>query len=156
MDVVLFLFGGAGAVWGLVAFTRYQARVQQQDEGTRRAGLVAHRRSGEYPSSCSWCKNTALAKKLFVFHRSDGEWKPEDVIARLQICTDEEVHTFANVLVSDLPSWRRFCSEKCARESFRSDHIESVEAFGACEYCSVRFPMALIRCPNCGAGRVSR
>jgi hypothetical protein len=123
MDVVLFLFIGGGAIWGGLALVRFQGRQQQAVASKRIAGLLQHRRSGDYPSSCSWCKNTALAKKLFVFRRSDGVWKSEDVIARL---------------------------------SFQSDRIENVEAFRSCEYCSVRFPMSIVRCPNCGAARFER
>lgn len=156
MDVVMLLVLGGGAIWGGVVLVRFQARQQQQVASTRVAGLLQHRRSGDYPSSCSWCKNTALAKKLFVFRRTDGAWKSEDVIARLQTCKDDEVHAIAGALVTDMATWRRFCSEKCTRESFQSDRIENVEAFGSCEYCSVRFPTSLIRCPHCGAVRVER
>ena len=156
MDVVMVLFLGGGAVWGGVALLRFQARQQQQVASTRIAGLLQHRRGGDYPSSCSWCKNSALAKKLFVFRRTDGAWKTDDVITRLQTCRDDEVDAIASVLVTDMATYRRFCSEKCARESFHSDRIEDVEAFGSCEYCSVRSPMSLIHCPNCGAVRVER
>ncbi|HEY5948609.1 MAG TPA: hypothetical protein VIV40_24120, partial [Kofleriaceae bacterium] len=93
---------GGGAIWGGVVLVRFQARQQQQVASTRVAGLLQHRRSGDYPSSCSWCKNTALAKKLFVFRRTDGAWKSEDVIARLQTCKDDEVHAIAGALVTDM------------------------------------------------------
>lgn len=156
MDVVLFLFMGGGAVWGGIALMRFQTRQQQQAASTRIAGLLQHQRSGDYPSSCSWCRNTALAKKLFVFRRIDGSWKADDVIGRLKTCRDDEVPAIASVLVTDLATSRRFCSERCARESFQSDRAENLEAFGSCEYCSVRFPISLIRCPNCGAARVER
>jgi hypothetical protein len=156
MDVVVFLFLGGGAIWGGLALVRFQVRQQQHVAATRIAGQLQHRRSGDYPSSCSWCKNTALAKKLFVFRRVDGAWKTEDVVARLQTCSDGDVQPMASVLLTDMAAWRRFCSEKCARESFQSDRVENVEAFSSCEYCSVRFPTSLMRCPNCGAVRVER
>lgn len=154
MDVVLFLLVGGGAVWGGLALIRFQAREQAQTASTRMTGRLLHQRSGDYPSSCSWCKNTTLAKKLFIFRRTGGAWKSDDVIARLATCKDDDVQALASVLVTDMATARRFCSEKCARESFQSDRVESVEAFCSCEYCSVRFPLSLIRCPNCGAAHV--
>jgi hypothetical protein len=156
MDVVVLLFVGGGAVWGGLALVRLQARQQQQVASTRLAGLLQHRRTGDYPSSCSWCKNTVLARRLIVFRRSDGVWRADDVLARLQSCADADVNAVSSMLVSDQPSFRRFCSERCSKEFFSAEHVAAVEAFAACEYCSVRSPVALIRCPNCGAARTTR
>ena len=119
--------------------------------GSREAGRLAFRRSGDYPSSCSWCKNTALARKLFVFDRSTGTWRAHDILGELRTCGDGAVDPLTLVLTQDLPRWRRFCCERCTMEFFAAERIEPVEAFGSCEYCSCRYPMGFAKCTNCGA-----
>lgn len=148
METVLALMITAGAI---VGFVRYSAERRLAAERGRVQGQLQHRRSGDYTSSCSWCKNTALARKLFVFERTHGTWEVRDVIGQLQVCSDGEVSALANVLVADHPQWRRFCTERCAGEFFRTEHVRVTDTFVGCAYCSVRFPLALVRCPNCGA-----
>lgn len=139
---------------GVVAFTKYQAKSQLQLATSREGGRIQHLRTGEYPSSCSWCKNTALAKKLLVFERTDGSsWRSADLISRLQSCPPADVDGYSALLVSDQAKWRRFCTEKCVKEFFVAEHVTTVEAFTSCDYCSSRSPVALMRCPNCGAAR---
>lgn len=135
---------------GIVAFVKYQSKAQLQ---LAMRGRVQHLRTGAYPASCSWCKNTTLAKKLITFERTDGHWKSADLMARIEGCPPAEVEGFAALLTSEQPRWRRFCTEKCAKEFFVAEHVESVEAFTSCAYCSSQSPVALKRCPNCGAAR---
>lgn len=117
------------------------------------AGVLAHKRSGSYPSTCSWCKNTALASRLFVFRRDAGNWRAFDLAAAMMTCDDSEVRGLADVYAHSLRDWRRFCTEKCAREYLASEHHLMTEAFEPCSYCSTRFPMKIGRCPTCGASR---
>jgi hypothetical protein len=148
MEVIV----GMLMVGGLVMVAvKYQARGQLQLAATRDAGRLRHLRSGQFPSSCSWCKNTALARKLIMFERSATGWSAADVHARLQGCGDDEVEVIASALSTDQPQWRRICSERCANELFASEHLTIKDAFATCEYCSTRAPLALLRCPNCGA-----
>jgi hypothetical protein len=146
--VALVLLVGAA-----VLFARRQNKTQLELHDGRRIGRLLHRRSGEFSSSCSWCKNTALGRKLIMFERSSGTWSSADVMSTLSDCPDELVDRTAAVLVDDQPDWRRFCSEKCANEFFVTEKVVLGESFGACAYCSVRFPERVLRCPNCGAGR---
>lgn len=150
MEVIVGMLMVGGLV---VVAAKYQAKGQLQLAATRDAGRLRHLRSGEYPSSCSWCKNTALARKLIMFERSAGGWSAADVHARLQRCADGEVETIASALSTDQAQWRRICTERCAKELFASEHLAMKDAFAACEYCSARAPAALLRCPNCGASR---
>lgn len=140
--VVAFRYGG-----------RWRAKLSAEQRRALEAGRLQHRRTGDYPSSCTWCRNTTLARKLLMFERVHGEWKSRDVMGRLKHCGEADVDAYASVLVRDEPKWRRFCTEKCTREFMAVERVESVEAFTGCEYCSVRFPMALVNCPNCGAAR---
>jgi len=153
MDLVLTLLVMGGMVGGALLFIRWQTLSTSEASAARAAGQAAYQRSGDYPSSCSWCKNTALARKLFMFERTNGSWRSSDVSGRLQRCADTDVSALASALVVDQPRWKRFCTEKCTREFFAAETNAKVEAFEACAYCSVRFPMALTRCPNCGAVR---
>lgn len=139
-----------GAIIGIV---KVDQKSRLQRARTREAGRLQHRRSGEFPSSCSWCKNITLARKLIVFHRSGDGWDPSEVMARLATCQDTEVDILTSILVTDQPSWRRFCTEKCAREFLAAEHITEMEAFGSCDHCSTRFPVSFVHCANCGAPR---
>jgi hypothetical protein len=141
-------------IGGLVVLVgKIQAKGQLRLASTRDAGRLRHLRTGEYPSSCSWCKNTALARKLIMFERSDSGWSASDVHARLQACGDGEVELIASALGTDQPQWRRICTERCAKELFAAEHVAMRDAFATCEYCSTRAPASLVRCPNCGASR---
>ena len=136
---------------GVVAFAKLQTKNAKELASSTEAGRIAHRRTGDYPSSCSWCKNTALARRLIVFERSAGPWRAHDVLAELRGCSDGAVDALATAFVQDQARWRRFCSERCTMEFFAAERIDALEAFGSCEYCSCRYPTALATCPNCGA-----
>jgi len=151
MDAVLTLMITAGVIAGVVTYTRHAVQRGVEAARDRQQGQLQHRRSGDYPSSCSWCKNTALARKLLVFERIQGSWRARDVIEQLRACPDSEVAELAEALVVDGSRWRRFCTERCTREFLAMEHVQAVDPFVGCDYCSVRFPLALIRCPNCGA-----
>ncbi|HEU0037544.1 MAG TPA: hypothetical protein VFQ53_43335 [Kofleriaceae bacterium] len=142
----------AAAVWMIHRHER--ERATRADAAL--AGARQHRRSGDYPSSCSWCKNTALARKLFVFERVDGIWTPCDVLARLQACPDAEVDAVAQAFASHQLQFRRFCSERCTNDFFAAANLTVPDAFSTCDYCSARSPSTPLRCPNCGAPRLAR
>ncbi|MCX5741604.1 MAG: hypothetical protein NT062_03790, partial [Proteobacteria bacterium] len=136
-----------------IAITVGQQQAQRQLVEHRGVAQLRHLRSGAYPSSCSWCKDTALARKLIVFERTSTSWAASDVLARLATCPDAEVGILAGVLTLDQPAWRRICTERCAKEFFVAEHVVTAEVFVSCTYCSVRTPATLLRCPNCGAMR---
>ncbi|MBA3821325.1 MAG: hypothetical protein H0X17_20750, partial [Deltaproteobacteria bacterium] len=144
MEVVLIL-GAIGAVVYVIGQRAGKPSSLQLAATT--LGRSRHLRSGEFPSSCSWCKNTALARKLFMFERAPEGWRAADVMTQLQTCADADVERHAGVLSSDEPRWRRLCSERCAKELAASEHVAIAEAFGPCEYCSARAPLALQACP---------
>jgi hypothetical protein len=138
----------AGAIIGIV---KVNQKSRRQLAETREAGRLQHRRSGEFPSSCSWCKNTTLARKLIMFHRTGDRWASSEVMAKLATCPDTEVDALASILITDQSQWRRLCTEKCAREFLAAERVAEMESFGSCDYCSSRFPMSFERCINCGA-----
>lgn len=140
-------------IMGIVAVSRRSSQRTLQLTTTAGVARLRHLRSGEFPSSCSWCKNTALARKLIMFERGPESWQVADVMFRLERCRDDEVEELASTLQRDLPRWRRICTEKCAKEFFAVEHVTAQEAFVSCEYCSARAPAALVRCLNCGAAR---
>src|ERR1700690_3599065 len=104
--IVLALVIGA-----VVGVTKLKAKAAADAATTREVGRLQHRRSGEFPSSCSWCKNTALARKLTIFERSAAHWKASDVMTLLLSCPDRDVDDVADRLVQDQSRWRRFCGE---------------------------------------------
>lgn len=140
-------------VVGIVAVSRRSDQRALQLRSAADVARLRHLRSGEFPSSCSWCKNTTLARKLIMYERSPESWQVADVMSRLERCRDDEVDELASALQRELPRWRRICTEKCAKEFFAVEHVTAQEAFVSCAYCSARAPAALIRCPNCGAAR---
>ena len=147
--VLVVVIGG----WILVARAR---KAQQLMLATARASArLRHLRDAGFPSTCSWCKTTTLARKLILFERSRDGWRASDVLARLATCPDDAVENLATVLTADQPRWRRICTERCARELLASEQVASVEPFISCEYCSTRSPAALSRCSNCGAARIA-
>jgi hypothetical protein len=146
--VVIALISGA-----LIGVVKLNQRSRIRIAETRETGRLQHRRSGEFPSSCSWCKNITLARKMIMFHRAGERWVTSDVMARLATCQSPEVDALAAVLVTDQPAWRRLCTEKCSREFLAAEHVAEVESFGSCDYCAARFPASFARCINCGAPR---
>lgn len=135
----------------------YVAWQQKQSQATREAvtqGRLIHLRSAAFPATCSWCKSTGLAQRLLVFEYANDRWSPYDVRVGLATTPDQalEQSVFA-IFERPNPRWRRFCTEKCTREFFAAEHIDAAIAFGPCAYCSTRFPMTLLNCPHCGAGR---
>jgi hypothetical protein len=144
--IALLLIGGV-----VFAVSRFNGQQQRLLIDSTASGQVRHMRSGEYPSSCSWCKNTALARKLIMFERTAEGWRASDLAERLRSCADDEVASLASGLTSDQPRWRRICTERCAKEFFAAEHVPLKDVFVTCEYCSTRAPAALINCPNCGA-----
>jgi hypothetical protein len=153
MDAALGLTVVVVVVVVFVKLNKLQERSQVQAARDRAQGELQHRRSGDYPSSCTWCKNTALARKLFVFERTAESWHAVNMIERLRTCTDAEVAGLARGLTEDGARWRRFCTERCVKEFFAVENVAAVEPFVGCDYCSVRFPLALMKCPNCGAAK---
>lgn len=141
------------AGWVLVAWANNRQQLMLAE--AQATAHLRHLRDADFPSTCSWCKNTTLARKLILFERVRDGWKASDVIARLAICADDAVENLSTVLTGDQPRWRRICTERCARELLASEQVATVEPFVSCEYCSTRSPAALSRCSNCGAVRVS-
>lgn len=147
--IVLLVLGGAG--YGIYVLN---ARASQASAAAAAAGRVLHLRGASFPATCSWCKNTGLAHKLIVFERVDERWTPFDVRAGLAAMPDDHVEPLTTAMFRQHhPRWRRFCTEKCTREFFAAEHVDAVTAFGACAYCSTRFPMTVVHCPNCAARR---
>lgn len=149
MEALLGLAGFAFFVW---AVARTGKRPLQLSAGAQELGHQQYLRSGEYPSSCSWCKNTALARKLFLFERRDT-WRAVDVMSLLSSCPPHDVAPLSQALAADQPRWRRFCTERCAKEFLTAEQVPMAEPFASCEYCSCRIPNALLRCNHCGAPR---
>lgn len=143
-------------VIGAVVLDQVTKKRKLQLASAQAAARLRHLRSGEFPSSCSWCKNTALARKLFVFERTPASWRAADLLSRLAECADAEVEPLASALTSEHPRWRRICTEKCAKEFFAAEHVPTEERFASCEYCSTRSPVSIVRCPNCGALRTTQ
>lgn len=152
MEVIFVIVVVTGVVF---AASKLQEKPRQLQLAARTVGRIRHLRTGEYPSSCSWCKSTTIARKLFMFERDAEGWRSADVMGELQRCADDQVEGYAALLANDHPRWRRICTERCAKELSASEHVAIADKFVSCEYCSVRRPLALAHCPNCGAMRKS-
>ena len=142
-------------VVGIIAYVRSGSGKTNplQLAAARSVARVSHLRTGAFPSTCSWCKNTTLARKLLVFERTSAGWMARDVMSRLAFGPPAEVEELAPMLTQDQPHWRRFCTERCTSEFLAAERVSAVEQFAPCEYCSTRFPVTIGRCNNCGAAR---
>ena len=141
------------AICAIVLGSRYSQRRSAGTSAARSRGLSQHQRAGDYPSTCTWCKNTALAKKLIVYQRSENNWRPFDVMEKLRTCPEDEVTGLASIYMTGSSPFRRLCTERCAMEFLSAERVQSVDPYDPCTYCSTKYPLALFRCPNCGAGR---
>jgi hypothetical protein len=123
--------------------------------GAREAGAAAHLRSGEFPATCSWCRSTALARRMTVFTRAGGGWRALDVEAAASTLPDDEVAAlYRRLFKAEVQDLRRVCSEACTRELLGSAGMsaETIEAeLDRCAYCGGRFARTLWRCPHCAA-----
>lgn len=153
MEALIFVVLGGTGIYLCVA---YQAKTQRDAALAATTGRLLHLRSAGFPATCTWCKNTSLGHKLMVFEQRGEGWRPYDVRAGLAQLPDAAVEDAVDAMFKQpSPRWRRFCTERCASESFASEHIDAVASFGPCGHCGARFPMALVHCPNCGAVRTS-
>jgi hypothetical protein len=148
------LFGAlvmAAAVAGIFAWrqraTRAAAVLHEQ-------GRIRHLRSAAFPSTCSWCRNTGLARTLFAFEQVEGGWHARDIASLLHAVPDAHVAALSQIAFGEgTPRWKRFCTERCTKEFLASVRVESAAVFHTCEYCGLRFPAAVTRCTNCDAPR---
>ena len=147
------LFVLALATCAIVFASRYSRTRLAETSEARARGLSQHQRAGNYPSTCTWCKNTALAKKLIVYQRSENNWRPFDMMEKLRACQEYEVTGLASIYMTMSAQFRRLCTERCAMEFLSAERVQSVDPYDPCTYCSTKYPLALFRCPNCGAGR---
>ncbi len=151
MAVVIVLVVGA-VIAALVAEHRRRPAALP---GARTAGAAAHLRSGEFPATCSWCRSTALARRMTVFERAKGGWRAFDVeVAAADLADGEVAALYRRLFKVEVQDVRRVCSEACTRELLGSAgvSVEKIEAeLDRCAYCSGRFACALRRCPHCGA-----
>lgn len=110
-----------------------------------------HLRSGEYPAVCSWCRNTTLARRLFVLERSERGWEPVDLLATLAACAPHDIEPLSKAFLADTPRWRRLCTERCLGQLLASLQVKEVPEFLSCDHCSTRIPAVLQHCNACGA-----
>lgn len=147
-------FGVLAALAVIAGIVAVVKRSAHSDPVAREQGRLRHLRSAEFPATCSWCRNTTLARKLFVYERADGAWHVRDIAMSLQTVPDTNLDALVRLAFEDGPApWKRLCSEKCVKEFLATERAEVLEEFRACDYCSVRFPSTVMRCTNCGAAR---
>lgn len=151
MEALTVVLVVAGAV-ALAAWSKKRATISDE---SRQTAAVMHTLSGEYPAVCSWCRQTALARKMTLLEKVDGDWVLRDVDALVASTAPEQAAGYLQSVFSyDSPSFRRLCGEACARQ-FLERAVAApgrVEArFVRCEYCDSEFIRGRSRCPNCGA-----
>jgi hypothetical protein len=154
IELVAILAVAVGAI-ALLAVRENRGETPVERGAAATAGAAAHLKSGEFPATCSWCRSTALARRMTVYERVDGTWRAFDVHAAASELADGEAATLLRrFLKTELQDVRRVCSEACARQLLGAAGVtpEAVEAhFVRCGYCSARHAQRLGRCPNCGA-----
>jgi len=105
-----------------------------------------------YPS---WCRKTALAKRMTVYEAHGGQWAVADVFARAsQLPPDQCAGYLRAVFQDDVAHQRRLCGEACVTSFLRDLGMSSrqiADQLVACEYCSSKISAGLSHCPNCGA-----
>lgn len=146
-------------VVGLVGGTFAAIHLANRSGGGRRAakvdaasaGRLLHLRSGDFPSSCSWCRGLTLARKQRIFERQAAGWTSFDAMGRLRQCPDAEVAALHQVLTVDHPAWRRLCSDPCVASAISKEAALVADAVVRCEYCGTVSTPANGRCGHCGA-----
>lgn len=128
---------------------------QQRKSAMPAESRLLHSVSGEYPSTCSWCRRISLAKKMTVLEKSPTGWDVVDVDERNRQSSLEVAAAMSSqIFTSDLPKFRRLCSEACVR-AFVGDPgaggQELAKQLVSCEYCGCSFLCERHRCPTCGA-----
>lgn len=113
------------------------------------AKRLQHLRVAQFPSTCSWCKSTAIGNQVLVFERHGSNWRASDLMAQLQTCPDQNVDALASILTSEQAAWRRFCAETCVREFLAAAPISAPVAFVDCAGCGASYPVSLGRCGSC-------
>ena len=140
----------------LVGVTSLLQRSARSNVLAEEEGRLRHLRSGEFPTTCNWCRNTVLARQTFVYYRTESGWHARDVARELLVAPNADVDRLVQATFhAPASATRRVCSERCAREFLASEQVAAVEQFTTCDHCSARFPSVVVRCPNCGAVKTS-
>lgn len=153
--------GGLIAVFVVILVVVAVARVAEKwqltgekTKSVRQLGAASHAVSGEFPTTCQWCRETGLAKKMFVLRRENGTWAALDVAKELGAVADPlAAAARARSMFSETsPGQKRLCSEKCVREFLGSEGVATQAIdFRKCEYCGGSVLVTSATCQGCGA-----
>jgi hypothetical protein len=138
----------ASAAVVIVAWRRHE-RGREDLPAKLEAERLQRLRAAQFPSTCSWCKSTAIGNQQLVFERHGSNWRVSDLMAQLQTCPDANVDALASILTSEQAAWRRFCAEKCVREFLAAAPISAPVAFVDCAGCGGSYPLSLGHCASC-------
>jgi len=141
-------------VWAIARVAAKWQLTGERAKNVRQLGAASHAVSGEFPTTCQWCRETALARKMFVLRRENGSWTAVDVAKELGGIGDPlAAATRARSIFSEVsPGQKRLCSEKCVREFLGSEGVapQAID-FRKCEYCGGSVLVTSAACQGCGA-----
>ena len=142
----------------VVALMKGRGLTPERTNSARQLGAAAHTLSGEFPTTCHWCRETALAKKMFILERHGGSWRAVDIAKELASDPDQlKAAAQAQALYAGTPAGhKRLCSEKCVRDFLGSEGIapQSID-FRKCDHCGGSVLASAERCNLCGARRAA-
>lgn len=128
-------------------------RQKKSEDEAAAIGKIRHLVSGEFPAHCSWCKKTALAKKMTVLELQSDAWKVLDLEQLASRLPDGQVvETYTFLYEQNVASVRRLCSEVCVVGFLDAKEGRALkEQLRSCAFCQTEFLRDRHKCPNCGA-----
>lgn len=157
MEALLFLsIIAIASIFAVRASRQHKASVQRSHE-LKQLASAKHAVSGRFPTTCSWCRETVLAKHVFLLERDGAAWRAIDIGDRIGGLAPEPAAVEARrLLVEASPQIRRLCSEKCVRDLLSADGGSAQTiGFAKCEYCGSSVVATTTTCQHCGARRAA-
>lgn len=153
MEAILVILVVFGAVAGIALLVRTDGASKQRTGELRQLAAAKHLTSGKFPTTCHWCRETALAKHVFLFEREAGSWRSIDLVSRIAGLEPAAAGDEARrLLVETTAQHRRLCSEKCVRDFLQSEGVspQAID-FRPCAYCGSSNLATAADCQHCGA-----
>jgi hypothetical protein len=153
MEVLAIVILVVAATAGLVRLARDTGPAKRRNGELHQLATAKHLTSGKFPTTCHWCRETALAKHVFLLGREAGAWHSIDLASRIAGLAPAAASDEARLLlVESSAQHKRLCSQKCVRDFLQSEGASPHAIdFKACAYCGASNLATAADCQHCGA-----
>lgn len=151
--MALLVISVAAVVLTLVGLSRQHAASVKRSSELKQLATAKHAVSGRFPTTCSWCRETALARHMLLLERQQGGWRSIELASRIEGREPQDAAREARRLLVEISAeHRRLCSEKCVRDLLQSEGVSPRAIdFKACVYCGSSNLATAADCQHCGA-----